>query len=293
MPGMVTPATIGWNMVSSSCRPRKYHGAFDGFGVLLKSASCSNGARTIAEKMVSAAVTISRDANSTTRRCGHVCTLSCGLGARLLDRAGLDDREQPLGVTPGAGDGGRRERGGGRGGAGRACGGGDFRTGRAARGGTGYVEAERHSPVAAALEQVRGDPPAAGKLDVAHRLGCGRGSSRRRGGGLGDLGDFGGRPRPALRPRPLPPRARGGRAPCGALCCVAAGVRGSRSWQHSYNGPETPPSFRTRQKCTAMKITITNGNNSTWRTYHRRSVSLLISLDPKRTYFTDVPNTGV
>src|SRR5436305_12963489 len=32
-PGMVTPATIGWNMVSSSCRPRKYHGAFDGFGV--------------------------------------------------------------------------------------------------------------------------------------------------------------------------------------------------------------------------------------------------------------------
>ena len=36
MPGMVTPATIGWNIVSSSWRPRKYHGALDGFGVWLK-----------------------------------------------------------------------------------------------------------------------------------------------------------------------------------------------------------------------------------------------------------------
>ena len=35
MPGMVTPATIGWNMVSSSCRPRKYHGALEGLGVWL------------------------------------------------------------------------------------------------------------------------------------------------------------------------------------------------------------------------------------------------------------------
>jgi hypothetical protein len=26
---------IGWNIVSSSCRPRKYHGAFDGLGVLV------------------------------------------------------------------------------------------------------------------------------------------------------------------------------------------------------------------------------------------------------------------
>ena len=63
-------------MVSSSCRPRKYHGAFDGFGVLLKSARPSNGARTDGQKMVSAAVTMSSAANSTTRRCGQVCTLS-------------------------------------------------------------------------------------------------------------------------------------------------------------------------------------------------------------------------
>ena len=76
MPGMVTPATIGWNIVSSSWRPRKYHGAFDGLGVLLKSASPSSGARTSAEKMVTAAVTIRIDANSITSRCGQTWTLS-------------------------------------------------------------------------------------------------------------------------------------------------------------------------------------------------------------------------
>ena len=51
MPGMVTPATIGWNMVSSSCRPRKYHGALDGFGVSLTLASSSSGAFTKIEKI--------------------------------------------------------------------------------------------------------------------------------------------------------------------------------------------------------------------------------------------------
>src|SRR3954470_20262705 len=77
MPGMVTPATIGWNMVSSSCRPRKYHGAFDGFGVWFTSARPSSGARTIAEKMRTIAVMASAAANSTTSRWGQVCTLSC------------------------------------------------------------------------------------------------------------------------------------------------------------------------------------------------------------------------
>ena len=77
MPGMSTPAICGLNIVSSSCSPRKYHGAFDGFGVLLKSASPSNGARTSAEKMVTPASTIRIDANSITSRCGQVWTLSC------------------------------------------------------------------------------------------------------------------------------------------------------------------------------------------------------------------------
>ena len=49
-PGMVTPAIIGWNIVSSSCRPRKYHGAFDGFGVWFGLASWSSGALTKIEK---------------------------------------------------------------------------------------------------------------------------------------------------------------------------------------------------------------------------------------------------
>ena len=102
MPGIVTPAIIGWNMVSSSCRPRKYHGAFDGFGVLLKSARPSRGARTIAEKMVSAAVTMSNVANSTTRKVRPGVHLVLGLGPGLLDGARLHDGEQPLRVTPGA-----------------------------------------------------------------------------------------------------------------------------------------------------------------------------------------------
>src|SRR4051812_1681972 len=78
-PGMVTPATIGWNMVSSSCRPRKYHGAFDGFGVWLVLASCSSGALTNTEKMNVKARHASEATNSAARRCGQVCTLSTGV----------------------------------------------------------------------------------------------------------------------------------------------------------------------------------------------------------------------
>jgi hypothetical protein len=37
-----------------------------------------------------------------------------------------------------------------------------------------------------------------------------------------------------------------------------------------------PPSLRTLQKCTAMKMTITNGSNNTC-TYQRSRVSPLIS----------------
>src|SRR5690349_4770822 len=71
-PGMVTPATIGWNMVSSSCRPRKYQGAFDGLGVWFTSARPSSGAFTSAEKIVTIAVIDSSDANSIDSRCGQV-----------------------------------------------------------------------------------------------------------------------------------------------------------------------------------------------------------------------------
>ena len=79
MPGMVTPATIGWNIVSSSWRPRKYHGALDGFGVWLTLASSSSGAFTNIEKTSRNAVQASAATNSTTSRCGHTWTLSCGV----------------------------------------------------------------------------------------------------------------------------------------------------------------------------------------------------------------------
>src|SRR3954463_2805744 len=57
MPGMVTPATIGWNIVSNSWRPRKYHGAFDGFGVWLMFARGCSGALTNTERTNENAVT--------------------------------------------------------------------------------------------------------------------------------------------------------------------------------------------------------------------------------------------
>src|SRR5579871_243803 len=79
MPGMVTPATIGWNMVSSSWRPRKYHGAFEGLGVRLKLAWPSKGALTKAENTSRNAVIASAAVNSTTSRCGQTCTLSVGV----------------------------------------------------------------------------------------------------------------------------------------------------------------------------------------------------------------------
>src|SRR2546428_8232769 len=79
MPGMVTPATIGWNIVSSSCSPRKYQGAFDGFGVKFGLARLSSGAFTTAENTSRNAVIASDAANSPTRRWGHTWTLSPGV----------------------------------------------------------------------------------------------------------------------------------------------------------------------------------------------------------------------
>src|SRR4051812_2246112 len=77
-PGIVTPAIIGWNIVSSSCRPRKYHGAFDGFGVWLMLANWSRGALTKIEKTNVKARQTREATNSAASRCGHVWTLSTG-----------------------------------------------------------------------------------------------------------------------------------------------------------------------------------------------------------------------
>src|SRR5262245_23271096 len=79
MPGMVTPATIGWNMVSSAWSPRKYQGALDGLGVRLTLASCSNGALTKIEKTNVKAVQAKAATNSPISRWGQVWTLSTGV----------------------------------------------------------------------------------------------------------------------------------------------------------------------------------------------------------------------
>src|SRR5712691_11941585 len=42
--GNTTPASHGSKYTSISCSPRKYHGAFDGFGVFAGFAGCSSGA---------------------------------------------------------------------------------------------------------------------------------------------------------------------------------------------------------------------------------------------------------
>ena len=93
---------------------------------------------------------------------------------------------------------------------------------------------------------------------------------------------------PPARRRP-PPARRGGRRRSGGPALggpLAAGVRGPQPWAASrhgrlasepHSGPEMPPSLRTRQKWMAMKMTMTNGNISTWSTYHRSSVSVPIS----------------
>src|SRR5205085_1320875 len=86
MPGMVTPATIGWNIVSSSCRPRKYHGAFDGFGVWFTSARPSSGARTIAEKMRTIAVIASAAVSA---------GVSAGVAAAGASAAGASSSPSP------------------------------------------------------------------------------------------------------------------------------------------------------------------------------------------------------
>ena len=218
MPGMVTPATIGWNIVSSSWSPRKYHGAFDGFGVLLKSARPSSGARTSAEKMVSAGGHDQDRGELDHEQVRPGVHLVLGLGAGLLDRPRLDDREQPLRVTAGPG-------------------------GRWAPGSVAVAAAAAPVPARGdvATTAARGGPAALGPLEqVGGDLGAALGRRRprprlRRGRGSGRLGRRARRRRPrrarrrrAPRPRRPLRRARGGRAPCGAPCCAGGGVRGSR-----------------------------------------------------------------
>ncbi len=55
--GSTTPACQGSKKTSISCRPRKYHGAFDGFGVRVGLAGSSSGASTSSDHTISRSVT--------------------------------------------------------------------------------------------------------------------------------------------------------------------------------------------------------------------------------------------
>ena len=238
MVGMVTPAIIGWNIVSSSWRPRKYHGALDGFGVWLGLASSSSGALTKIEKKSRKAVIAEGGHELDQEQVGPGVDLVHGRGLDVLDGAGLDHGQQALGVAAGAGGGGGRRR---RGGHRRAAAGrGRGRLGVAARG----PVPGRLRP----LEQLGGDAAVA-----AARVGARR------------------------APPSPPPRAASALARASSARLRRCSGISTMGLSRSYRGPLMPPSLRTRQKCTAMKMTITKGRNSTCSTYHRNNVSEPIS----------------
>src|SRR5262245_26369341 len=74
--GSTTPACHGSKKTSISWRPRKYHGAFDGFGVRVGLAGSSSGASTSSAQTSSRRMMTSEQRNSPRTRNGQVCTLS-------------------------------------------------------------------------------------------------------------------------------------------------------------------------------------------------------------------------
>src|SRR5690554_5041190 len=74
--GSTTPACQGSKNTSISCNPRKYHGAFDGFGVRVGLAGSSRGASTSRDQMTRRSVTKIAHRNSARTKCGQVYTLS-------------------------------------------------------------------------------------------------------------------------------------------------------------------------------------------------------------------------
>ena len=201
-------------------------------------------------------------------------------GLDVLDRAGLDDGQQALGVTPGTGADREAGAGGGR------------RPRRPAALGDGARHRRHRRPPRRLRRRLRRWP-------WPPRLR----SSRWAGILLS----------PARRPRRRRPRRRrrgGGRVVAAArrpsaASAFCAGLFGSLAEMFGdlghgaslacrpQSGPEMPPSLRTRQKWMAMKMTMTNGSISTCSTYQRSSVSVPISTPPSSTNRTWLPNTGV
>ena len=278
MPGMVTPATIGWNIVSSSCRPEEVPRRLRRVRRLVEVGEAEQ--RRAHQRREDRDARPSRSgstANSIDEQVRPGVHLVLRLGAGLLDRPRLDDREQPLRVTAGAGGGGRGERG--RGGGGRGA-------GAAAAGDVAAAAGRAALRALGPLEQVRGDLGAA--LGARRpRPACRRGGGRSLGRAAASAARRVGGRRLGGGRSASPPSSPGTGRPSALRRSVAAlqqvfGDRRPSSAPLAYSGPEMPPSFRTRQKWTAMKMTMTNGNSSTWSTYHRSSVSLLISFEPEQ-----------
>src|SRR5216684_4999265 len=74
--GSTTPAYHGSKNTNISCKPRKYHGAFDGFGVRVGFDGCSSGALSSSDHTVNTMITSSVIRNSLRTRNGQVCSFS-------------------------------------------------------------------------------------------------------------------------------------------------------------------------------------------------------------------------
>ena len=99
--GMMTPARLGCMWSRSSCRFRKYHGAFEGFGVWLGFATSSSGAFTNHAITTRPMTSSTAEKNSGMSRWGHV--VSCAWARRAADRmARADEAPPPAGAAAGA-----------------------------------------------------------------------------------------------------------------------------------------------------------------------------------------------
>src|SRR6056300_1190251 len=76
--GIITPAIRGSQYDNNSCKTKKYHGAFAGFGVTFGFASSRRGACNIADRKIKKAVIAINATNSGSIKCGQVLTLSTG-----------------------------------------------------------------------------------------------------------------------------------------------------------------------------------------------------------------------
>src|ERR1700691_347526 len=74
--GSTTPAYHGSKNTSISCKPRKYHGAFDGLGVRVGCDGCSSGALSSSDHTRKTMMTRIDIRNSLRTRNGQVCSFS-------------------------------------------------------------------------------------------------------------------------------------------------------------------------------------------------------------------------